>query len=455
LDFNIYEQDFQKGSQLMVLGRTGLATMWITKDYEKGVMRFNDAALDRQAFADNGITQIVTKPLIPPGIPMIMKFCAEYTTINLKDMAQYYKSSGWNVRNLTTAIGTDQGSFNVFAPLQSGYGKFNIEVGIRISTLEWQRHLWDFLLHLTVEPAYTTEQLYQIVEDAGGYLQMKMLSGFNTTFQIDQDGELTVDGARFLRPYDMKGVDGYIHLVEQVPLPPSVLYTVYDQTQQNYDMTTVTRLIDTVQLGVFIDNLLPLTFFSAVNSAWDVIIPSLEVEDVLKNMMFELLWFDDKLATMDGEQLTSTNGKKWNIEVVPNPGGEPFLYAANMTPAIIYFSNADGPEGLTKCSFIPGPNRTNILARTGVIHHIDCLFLDFNYTKSDKNAPTFAPIPRTASPAAGPLTSGALTSQPIFGTPAPVFTTAPNQAPLESAAEMAFVTAVLAGVAAVAAALIL
>jgi len=137
-----------------------------------------------------------------------MKFCADFTTINLKDMAQYYISSGWNIRNLTKSIGTDQGSFNVFAPIQDGYGEFNIEVAVRISTLEWQRHLWDFLLHMTVEPQRSMEEWKAMTEDAGGYMQVKMLSGFNTTFEIDEDGELTIDGARFLKPYDMLGVDG-------------------------------------------------------------------------------------------------------------------------------------------------------------------------------------------------------------------------------------------------------
>jgi len=123
-------------------------------------------------------------------------------------MAQYYISSGWNIRNLTKSIGTDQGSFNVFAPIQDGYGEFNIEVAVRISTLEWQRHLWDFLLHMTVEPQRSMEEWKAMTEDAGGYMQVKMLSGFNTTFEIDEDGELTIDGARFLKPYDMLGVDG-------------------------------------------------------------------------------------------------------------------------------------------------------------------------------------------------------------------------------------------------------
>ena len=54
LDFNIYEEDIERGYQVMVLPRGGLAHMWITKDMEKGLLRFNDAVLDRQAFADNG-----------------------------------------------------------------------------------------------------------------------------------------------------------------------------------------------------------------------------------------------------------------------------------------------------------------------------------------------------------------------------------------------------------------
>ena len=213
--------------------------------------------------------------------------------------------------------------------------------------------------------------------------------------------------------------------MEQVPLPPSVLYTVYDQTQQNLDMSTVTRLIDTVQLGVFLDNLLPMTFFSAVNSAWDIIVPTLEIEDVLKNMMFELLWFDDTLAKMDGEILISANKKEWLIQVFEDPEGAPFLYDDKMSPKKIYFSNVGGPPGLTNCSFIPGPNRTNILARTGVIHHIDCLFLDFNYTKVDPLAPTFAPL--TFGPTAGgPVPFAAFTSMPQVDTPAPVFTAVPD-----------------------------
>jgi uncharacterized surface protein with fasciclin (FAS1) repeats len=57
IDFNLYEEDIPEGYQVMVLPRGDVAHMWITKDNEKGLLRFNDAILDRQTFADNGWVQ--------------------------------------------------------------------------------------------------------------------------------------------------------------------------------------------------------------------------------------------------------------------------------------------------------------------------------------------------------------------------------------------------------------
>jgi hypothetical protein len=185
-------------------------------------------------------------------------------------------------------------------------------------------------------------------------------------------------------------------------------------------MERVTRLIDTVQLGVFIDNLLPVTFFSAVNSAWDNIeIPTLEIEDVIKSSFFDGLWFDDQLATMDGEVITSVNGKTWQVQVFEDPGVEPLLYSPNSPPVKIYLSNTNGPEGLTNCTFLPGQNTANILARNGIIHQIDCLLLDINYTKVPPNAPTYAPI-ALDDPLGAPSPGGILTTAPIFPTTPPV-----------------------------------
>lgn len=123
-------------------------------------------------------------------------------------MHQFYISSEWDLRDLTKSIGTAQGNFSVFCPLEDGFGDFNNEIADRISTLEWQRHMWDFLLHLTVEPALTYDEWKTRVKNNGGEETVKMLSGFNTTFRVDEQDNLLIDGSLFREPSNLKGVDG-------------------------------------------------------------------------------------------------------------------------------------------------------------------------------------------------------------------------------------------------------
>lgn len=164
----------------------------------------------------------------------------------------------------------------------------------------------------------------------------------------------------------------------------------------------MTVLVDVAKLGVFMDNLLPVTLLAVTNiECLCLPIPNLEIEGFLKNMTFELLWFDDALADLDGETLTSTSNNEWAIQVVEDPTGVPLRYTHDRMPVKIFISNADGPLGLVNCSIVPGFNRTNILTNTGVIHRVDCLFPDIEL--SPTLAPTLArsPAPTTSNSDAG------------------------------------------------------
>lgn len=193
-------------------------------------------------------------------------------------------------------------------------------------------------------------------------------------------------------------------------------------------MTVTTRLIDVIKLGPYMDQELPLTFFSPIDSAWNRVVPTLDIENVLKNMIFtadtsltgaKRLLFTDSFLGMDGQTITSVNGKVWKIQVIEDPSLPPMQYAPDVTPIRAYFSNTDGPAGLTNCSWIPGPNTTNILALNGVIHEVDCLFLgqgqDFPMVAA--NAPTFAPIP-AGTP--GPTSYAVISSAPLSPSNPPV-----------------------------------
>ena len=99
---------------------------------------------------------------------------------------------------------------------------------------------------------------------------------------------------------------------------------------------------------------------------------TMEIEDVLKNMIFEALLFDDSLAEMDGQDIMSTNGKVWRMHVFDDPNGLSLQYAAQRQSVTIHFSNAGRTEGPTNCTLLPGPGRRNILARKGLLHHVNC-----------------------------------------------------------------------------------
>jgi len=181
----------------------------------------------------------------------------------------------------------------------------------------------------------------------------------------------------------------------------SALYSIYDFTAQNPDMSIVKNYMDFLVLEPFIENLSPITFFSPPNFAWNYTIPQLEIEDVLKNHLFRGLWFDDVLMGMDGEYLQSTNGKLWLVTVVNDT-----VYIGN--------SPVSNP-GLTNATFLPGPNSTNILARTGVIHQVDSVFLDYPYPSIDGSIS----FPN------GPINVGPSVLTPTGGQPAPAPTSTP------------------------------
>jgi hypothetical protein len=140
---------------------------------------------------------------------MLMGYTADFTTIDLKVMHQLFITSEWNPRDLGETIGTAQGNFTIFCPLSDGFGDLTPEIIGRFSTLFWRRHLRSLLLHMITEPALTTEQWYERVEQAGGQLSVEMLSGFNISFVIDANSyELLVDGSPLTTSSVLKGIDG-------------------------------------------------------------------------------------------------------------------------------------------------------------------------------------------------------------------------------------------------------
>lgn len=131
--------------------------------------------------------------------------------------------------------------------------------------------------------------------------------------------------------------------------------------------------IDTTGMAPFIDSFVPATMFVVPNEAWDVDMPSSQVETIIQNMLFPGMFYYETMVEMGGQTITSSNGTDWLITVVNNE----FVFLS------------DGEGGSNNITLLKGQGTTNILANSGVIHFVNDLVSIPN--QDDPVAPSSAP----------------------------------------------------------------
>ena len=310
---------------------------------------------------------VIDKCQVCPGVAMLTNFAAEYTTTyNLKDTAQFFGASEWNLRDLRRSVG-DGSDVTLFASLTTGWGFFNLEDMTRLAGDEWKRHQLDLLSHMIVQGKLTRDELKARFDSEGPY---NLTSMANQTLAINYDADnskITVNGAEVIFG-DVQGVDGYVHFITKVPLPISVTRTVYDIANEDAKFSTHVSYIDTVRLDADMKRLLPLTTFFAPNDAFEGKITNAKdiAETLLKNHLFETLLWCDTIKEL--KSITSLNNRTWTISI-----------GSNGLPCFDTYANADGTIKKTcikKC---------DVLARNGIVHELDDLLL---YNPSETRPPS-------------------------------------------------------------------
>lgn len=134
-------------------------------------------------------------------------------------------------------------------------------------------------------------------------------------------------------------------MTDRVITPTAVSRSVYDQTNDNPDYSLVTENIDYVDMQDMIDRDVPITFLAAYDRAWwRVRFGALEGAEIIKRHIFRGLLFCDVIA--NGTTVTAVNGEIHSVEL----RGE---NEENLFVGDAYVFDCD------------------ILARNGVLHHID------------------------------------------------------------------------------------
>lgn len=178
--------------------------------------------------------------------------------------------------------------------------------------------------------------------------------------------------------------------------------SIYDKSNDNPDFSLLTENIDFVQLTDMVDRDMPLTLLAPDNKAFRrVTFGTLDGAEIIKTHIFAGLQFCDIIA--NSTEIVNVNGKSVGVELRGEPGSGPW--------------GTEGGQNL----FVGGAYVYNcdILARNGVLHHIDRVIgLDY-----DTVSPTISPAPTITAaptshtpPTSAPLDTGI--SQPVTGSAA-------------------------------------
>lgn len=219
---------------------------------------------------------------------------------------------------------------------------------------------------------------------------------------------------------DLIALDGYLHTLDTAITPTAVSRSVYDQSNSNPEFSLLVENIDFVDLTDLVDRDLPLTMLAPDNNAWRrVEFGTLEGGDIIKRHIFRGLLFCDVLANMTS--VSAVNSVVHGIELKGENNEHVWV----------------GGAYIYKC---------DILARNGVLHHIDrVIAMDYDTVPPTISpAPTITPEPTiSVDPTSAPVPlfaeeaeSGAV---PIYLPPVTVpspnadSSTAPAEAPVSSA----------------------
>lgn len=137
---------------------------------------------------------------------MLTDVASVYTVYNLKDTAQFFTASGWNLRDLRRSVG-DGSPVTLFASINDGWNVFNMDDINRLAGEEWKPHQIDLLSNMLVQGYYTYQDLQARFNKTGAY---NLTTLINQTILIDFDSvknTLSAAGGDIFFP-NIQGVDG-------------------------------------------------------------------------------------------------------------------------------------------------------------------------------------------------------------------------------------------------------
>lgn len=212
---NFYRADLPPGHVEWIMSPNNCSHMLVTVS-EAGTLCFNDGCVvedpkPREWLANNGVGYIVDKCTVCSGVGMLLEYASVYLDDPiLKDAAQFYETSEWNLRNLSMSVGNGS-KITLFAARDNAYNVFNLEDVKRLSTDKWKRHQWNFLQHTMLQGEYYDTDFVRLWEEnLGKPYNLTAISGENITIDYDKDRKMVrIDDGDIIKA-NIQGIDGYV-----------------------------------------------------------------------------------------------------------------------------------------------------------------------------------------------------------------------------------------------------
>ena len=211
IDGLYYNIDIPNRHFELIRAANNCSDMWVSKS-ASGKLCFNDGCVvetpdSREYFASNGYGYVVDKCIVCSGVAMLANYAAEFTTHKLRDVAQFFIASEWNLRNLSLSVG-DGGPVTMFACSDPGFSIFNLEDVTKLASDKWKPHQWDLLRHNLLQGIWTRQDFINKWKETNSKYNVTSLAGQDVLIDYDTERDVVLVNGGDMFEYDIKGVDG-------------------------------------------------------------------------------------------------------------------------------------------------------------------------------------------------------------------------------------------------------
>ncbi len=241
----------------------------------------------------NGVIQVIDAVLIPPSfepLPSIVEIAV--ATPDLSTLVGALQAA-----DLVDALSGD-GPFTVFAPTNAAFDA--------LDAIPSGDALKEVLLYHVAAGKFTAEDLIS-------GQTVTTLQGDEVTIEVDEGGNVILNGDIKVMTADIEASNGIIHIIEGVLLPPADLPSIVELAVATPELSTLVGALQAADLVDALNADGPFTVFAPTNAAFDALdaIPS---GDALKEVLLyhvaagkftaEDLLTAQTVTTLQGEEVT-------------------------------------------------------------------------------------------------------------------------------------------------------